>query len=1652
MSDHFDPYHVWLGIPPEEQPPNHYRLLGLRLLESDSDVISNALDQRLAFLRTLQAGKRGALSQKLLNEVSTAGVVLLNREKKEQYDQSLRGPAIVPSAAPVPAAVRPIAKPLPQAAPLVVAPKPSEPGIELAPPSAWGSQPPVATMPAAPEPIARATTVTKAGAKGVASTRPLEPTNNPHLFPAIAAAVGLAGLIILGLGGWWLLNSLRTNTVDRPSVATNDQGGRRKGSDVLVGEDASAGKRGGKQTGNGTVERSQGKIETPVSVVTAADKQIWLADAPAQRVFRKIGNRWIDFRERTEDWYQPGPPGGGPVRLSDPARRISVELFDDRAEVSHFNSAPAVAHYGHWISVNDLPAFAKRPPASKEPNPLRWQGTSWHALVLDGDSSLSLPVPPEIAGPDADFTIEMWVRFDARFPESRLLLAGPLELHTTRPRLEIGGTPSMLMADLKSGPLGIAVRPPVLGDRWHHWAVVRAGRQLKLFIDGQSRAALPLEATFAIGAPSLLVGGRGPQQGPNLRGMIREVRISRGARYAQTFRPPLRLAKDDQTLLLPKFQADKGDTLEDLSGHGHHGSRGTAQWLPLTMDEGIVQAELPADYLDLKRTFAASIHTLRGTTENNPAYCDSTNVTGICQVLMPYQPTGDYDLDLEITRLEGKGGLLFGLALGPDGRQLALAIEAFPDKGGPFTGILPTDLAAVAPRACLVKHEPKLLVGKQQRVVVEVRNPASNRYSLRVTIDGAEVCKVSDFLGNLALPGALKMPLKSALFWGSTDAKIRYHSIKLLPAGKAVLPATVASAGNTSTGISGATNTASTANNSISAPSTATAAMAGKAWLADGGEQLAIRLTGGRWVELREKEHSWYVVRDASPSEFLLFDPLRNVDLRLRDNEVAFRTPSQDWASLGQGRWVDVAQLPTFAQRTPRPGPTSPASRTESPWQALSFDGRSALRMTLPPEITPERRDFTVEAWLRFDPWQPRNLIRLMNVGSLTMFLAPQPSPAPSETRELHLIVERTVHRIPLPVRPERWTHLALVRHANELRLYCDGKPVSTFGVSDRYALDGGGQKLVFGQTGAGSSSGFSGCLRDFRVSKVARYAAGFTPSLHLQSDDSTLILPKFSSDAQDTVPDLSPSRAKIDRDKAQWVALTTLGDLDGRRPDVAPPPSTVNQPPPIASPPPAVAKRRPVPAADELARRLAEARGIFEVQLKEAVKPAQKAALAKTILTAADNTKSDTDARYVLIDLARKVFIQAGEVNDSLAAAKLLEKEFDVIAFTLVIATIEALDANTLPPEERTVLAKTTIELAEELLDDEEYDEAEKLSTIASQSANKQKDAELRKDIVQRRSQIVRVTTAAKAALPSLELLKKKPDDAAANLAAGKFRCFVLEDWEAGLAHLAKSGDPLFATPAAFDQAALPGKSDALVAAGEAWLKLASDKAIGRDDRPAIQRRARQQLAAGLAGLVGLERVRVEKRLEELKDVATPAPRKTTRTRVPRAAVLPGLIGRVVARGQDAGIIVIYQPGYTVTQDDVQKLLAAAGATAGDSLRIDLLGVLTLTSDAQLEVRHAGGSSSGGVHNFFIGPQSISEVGDDRSKDDTRTLSLVKGQQPLRWTLTGGDLGTALLSLVPVDATGKPLAGVAAVQYSRDMNVLARSVPYRQEIKWGAE
>jgi len=103
----FDAYHQWLGIPSHEQPPNYYRLLGIQLFESDPTFIENAAKRQYVHVQSFLMGAMTNLAKKILNEVSTAQICLLDPEKKAEYDQSL-GSLTVSRQSPSPPPVAPM--------------------------------------------------------------------------------------------------------------------------------------------------------------------------------------------------------------------------------------------------------------------------------------------------------------------------------------------------------------------------------------------------------------------------------------------------------------------------------------------------------------------------------------------------------------------------------------------------------------------------------------------------------------------------------------------------------------------------------------------------------------------------------------------------------------------------------------------------------------------------------------------------------------------------------------------------------------------------------------------------------------------------------------------------------------------------------------------------------------------------------------------------------------------------------------------------------------------------------------------------------------------------------------------------------------------------------------------------------------------------------------------------------------------------------------------------------------------------------------------------------------------------------------------------------------------------------------------------------
>lgn len=108
MSEDFDPYHRWLGIPPEDQPPDHYRLLGIARFETDREVIDSVAVRHMHFLQEITDGPYVPQAQRLLNELAAARRCLLDAARKSDYDAGLKKqladsiPAPPPMSVPVP--------------------------------------------------------------------------------------------------------------------------------------------------------------------------------------------------------------------------------------------------------------------------------------------------------------------------------------------------------------------------------------------------------------------------------------------------------------------------------------------------------------------------------------------------------------------------------------------------------------------------------------------------------------------------------------------------------------------------------------------------------------------------------------------------------------------------------------------------------------------------------------------------------------------------------------------------------------------------------------------------------------------------------------------------------------------------------------------------------------------------------------------------------------------------------------------------------------------------------------------------------------------------------------------------------------------------------------------------------------------------------------------------------------------------------------------------------------------------------------------------------------------------------------------------------------------------------------------------------------
>jgi hypothetical protein len=270
----------------------------------------------------------------------------------------------------------------------------------------------------------------------------------------------------------------------------------------------------------------------------------------------------------------------------------------------------------------------------------------------------------------------------------------------------------------------------------------------------------------------------------------------------------------------------------------------------------------------------------------------------------------------------------------------------------------------------------------------------------------------------------------------------------------------------------------------------------------------------------------------------------------------------------------------------------------------------------------------------------------------------------------------------------------------------------------------------------------------------------------------------------------------------------------------------------------------------------------VYATELKDH-SPAARWKLAETLLTEAGKAAEGSPDRFVLLTGA----IQAAEGARSLVlcfhAVKALATGYDVDELA---AKTDAV-AKTFTGPVTAVLAgdenvEALLSLVDQLLAEDDFTTAAQVESALQRVAPSVSDADVNAQVKNQIREMGTLREARQKAVSAIEKLKKSPDDPAANLAAGSYFCFRRGQWEKGLPLLVKSGDPQLKNLAGADLAA-PTDANAVTKLADEWFGVASKMAVA--DRPGAMQHAAELYRKAEAGLSGLEKLAVEKRLRQI-------------------------------------------------------------------------------------------------------------------------------------------------------------------------------------------
>jgi len=217
---------------------------------------------------------------------------------------------------------------------------------------------------------------------------------------------------------------------------------------------------------------------------------------------------------------------------------------------------------------------------------------------------------------------------------------------------------------------------------------------------------------------------------------------------------------------------------------------------------------------------------------------------------------------------------------------------------------------------------------------------------------------------------------------------------------------------------------------------------------------------------------------------------------------------------------------------------------------------------------------------------------------------------------------------------------------------------------------------------------------------------------------------------------------------------------------------------------------------------------------------PSLKKALAKKLQEQARDRSNEAPLRFVLYRESNDLAQQAG---DSAAALEIIDewgRTFAIDGVTTKSVVLVGMSAKARSPEEFKPLTSTYLALVDDAIRAGNMEIAVKAAESAVSLAKKAKDMPLVSQSESRLKSLQELKGVYDKGKKAIEALEKQPNDAEANLSAGKFYCFFKGDWEKGSACLGKGSDPVL-KGLVQKEAGNPSYEDA-VKIGDGWWEAA--------------------------------------------------------------------------------------------------------------------------------------------------------------------------------------------------------------------------------------